>query len=57
MDPYAAHAIATTRAADFAREADEHRLAKAAREGREDERPAPEPARRPTPARRLGIAR
>ncbi|MCT2586843.1 hypothetical protein [Actinophytocola gossypii] len=57
MDPYAAHAVATTRADQFAREADEHRLAKAARESREDERPAAEPVRRPAPARRLGVAR
>lgn len=59
MDPYSAHAIATTRSADLVREAEQARIAKAARESREDERPAPAPgpARRPARVRRLGVAR
>jgi hypothetical protein len=57
MDPYSAHAIATARSADFVREAEQSRIAKAARQSREDERPASEPVRRPARARRLGVAR
>jgi hypothetical protein len=54
MDPFSAHAIATARGEDFLREAKESRIAKAARESREDERPAQRP--RPVRAGRLGFA-
>jgi hypothetical protein len=55
MDPYSAQAFASTRGVDFQREAEESRVAKAARESREDERPAPEPVRRPARTHRPSL--
>ncbi|GAB3435857.1 hypothetical protein [Actinophytocola sediminis] len=54
MDPYSAHIIATSRGADFRRDAEEERIAKHARESRADEQPAPA-IRRPARARRPGL--
>jgi hypothetical protein len=55
MDPYSTHAIAAAHSADLHREAEESRVAKLARESREDERPAREPARRPARTRRQSL--
>lgn len=46
MDPFAAHLIADSRRADLAADAEQSRLARASREGREEAKPAPRPAPR-----------
>lgn len=46
MDPYGAHAVATSRGQDMARDAEESRLARAARDCHEKPRPEPRPRRR-----------
>lgn len=57
MDVYSAYALAGTRRDDLVREAEESRVARLARESRDESRPAPRPAARSARARRLGIAR
>lgn len=57
MDVHSAYAIASARRDDLAREAHESRVAKAARETRDESRPTPRPVARPVRARRLGVAR
>jgi hypothetical protein len=57
MDVFSASAIIAHRHADLAREADESRLARLARESRETPQPSPKPAPRAVRARRLGVAR
>ena len=56
MDVFSASAIIAARHADLAREADESRLARLARESRETPKPSPKPAPRAVRARRLGVA-
>jgi hypothetical protein len=57
MDVFSANAIIAARHADLAREAEESRLARHARESRDTPKPAPKPAPRVVRARRLGVAR
>lgn len=57
MDVFSARALVEARHADLVREADESRLARAARESRDEPKPAPRPAPRVVRARRLGVAR
>lgn len=57
MDVFSAHALATTRHADLVREAEDSRLARLARESRDEPKPASRPAPRVARARRLGVAR
>jgi hypothetical protein len=57
MDVFSASTLVTARHADLVREADESRLARAARESRDEPKPAPRPSPRAVRARRLGVAR
>jgi hypothetical protein len=57
MDVFSAGAIVAARHADLVREANESRLARAARESRDEPKPAPKPGPRAVRARRLGVAR
>jgi hypothetical protein len=57
MDVFSASAFVAARHADLVREADESRLARAARESRDEPKPAPRPVPRAVRARRLGVAR
>lgn len=57
MDVFSARTLVTARHADLVREADESRLARVARESRDEPKPAPRPVRRTVRARRLGVAR
>lgn len=57
MDVFTASTLVTARHADLVREAGESRLARAARESRDEPKPAPKPAPRVVRARRLGVAR
>lgn len=56
MDPYGIQQLTAVRHADLVREADESRVARFAREERDEARPAPQPKRGPSRVRRLGIA-
>lgn len=57
MDVFSAHAIATTRRADLLGEGEASRLARLARESRDEPKPVPRPAPKVARARRLGVAR
>lgn len=56
MDPHAIHQLTTARHDDLVRDADEARIARRARDTRDQDRPAPRPSPRASGARRLRVA-